>query len=250
MCGRFARRSTQQVLADWFGVDLEEMPWFIPTFNAAPQSTQPIVRLSRDTGAREFVLARWGLVPYWAKDAKVGYSTFNARAEELLSKPAFREAFKKRRCLIPADAFYEWQKIDVKTKRPHAIALRSGGPYAFAGLWESWKPESSKPESGTQESGKPRQDPPLQSFTIITTDPNEVTEKLHDRMPVILEPRDYIRWLEPGDPQRPPVDLLRPYPAEQMRAWPVSDRVGNVRNDDPALLNEAPPAPETPSLFS
>jgi putative SOS response-associated peptidase YedK len=238
MCGRFARRSTQEVLADWFGVPLEDIPWFIPTFNAAPQSTQPILRLDRDTGARVCALARWGLVPYWAKDQKVGYSTINARAEEVLSKPAFREAFKKRRCLIPADAFYEWQNANPakksKKKQPYAIALRSGEPYAFAGLWELWKP---------------KEGPPLESFTIITTDPNEVTEKIHDRMPVLLDPRDYDRWLDPGNPERPPTDLLRPYPAEKMHAWPVSERVGNVRNDDQALLAELPPVPENPGLF-
>jgi putative SOS response-associated peptidase YedK len=250
MCGRFARRSTQKILADWFGVPLGELPWFAPTFNAAPQSTQPIVRLSRDTAAREFLLARWGLVPSWARDAKFGYSTFNARAEDLLSKPAFRDAFKARRCLVPADAFYEWQRIDPKTKRPYAIALRSGEPYAFAGLWESWRPR----EGPRLDRGPQRQvfvaGVALESFTIVTTDPNELMEPLHDRMPVIVEPRDYDRWLDPGDPQRPPVDLLRPYPAEKMLAWPVGDRVGNVRNDDAALLYEAPPEPEhQPGLF-
>jgi putative SOS response-associated peptidase YedK len=238
MCGRFARRSTQEVLADWFGIPLEDMPWFIPTFNAAPQSTQPILRLDRDTGARACVLARWGLVPFWAKDTKVGYSTINARAEEVLSKPAFREAFKKRRCLVPADAFYEWQSASPakksKAKQPYAIALRSGEPYAFAGLWESWKP---------------KEGPPLESFTIITTDPNEVTAKIHDRMPVLLDPSDYDRWLDPGNSERLPTDLLRPYPAEKMRAWPISERVGNVRNDDPALLDETQPVPENPGLF-
>jgi putative SOS response-associated peptidase YedK len=234
MCGRFARRSTQEVLADWFGVPLEELPWFAPTFNAAPQSTQPVVRLNRDTGARQFALARWGLIPFWARDPKFGYSTINARAEEVLLKPAFREAFKQRRCLVPADAFYEWQSVDQKTKRPFAIALRSGTPCAFAGLWETWK------------SGR---DQPLESFTIITTDPNEVVEPLHDRMPVIVEPGDYARWLAASDPEQPPIDLLRPFPAEKMRAWPVSNRVGNVRNDDPALLEESEQVPGTPSLF-
>jgi putative SOS response-associated peptidase YedK len=133
MCGRFARRSTQEVLADWFGVELEDMPWFAPTYNAAPQSPQPVVRLSTETGKREFVLMRWGLVPYWANDAKFGFSTINARAEEAASKPAFREALKRRRCLVPADAFYEWQRIDPKKKQPFAFALRTGEPYAFRG---------------------------------------------------------------------------------------------------------------------
>ena len=239
MCGRFARRSTQKVLAGWFGVEMEDMPQFdsgfAPTFNAAPQSIQLIVRLSRDTGKREFALARWGLVPFWAKDAKFGYSTFNARAEEVVAKPAYREAFKKRRCLVPADAFYEWQKLDAKTKRPFAIALRSGEPYAFAGLWESWKPKDAEP---------------LETFTIVTTDPNAVTEKLHDRMPVILEPADYNRWLEASDPSRPPTNLLCPYPAEKMHAWPVGNRIGNVHNNDPDLLTPAQPEPESPSLFN
>jgi putative SOS response-associated peptidase YedK len=227
MCGRFARRSTQEVLADWFGVELEDMPWFAPSFNVAPQTTQPIVRLNRDRGDREFALLRWGLVPFWAKDAKFGYSTINARAEEAASKPAFREALKKRRCLVPADAFYEWMKPHAKLKIPYAIALTSGEPFALAGLWESWRP----PEG-----------PPLETFTVLTTDPNEVTEPFHNRMPVILEPKDFDRWLEPGDPARPPIHLLRPYPAERMRACPVSTRVGDVRNNDPALLEPVTPA--------
>ena len=226
MCGRVARRSTQEVLADWFGVELEDMPWFAPSFNVAPQSVQPVVRLNRDTGKREFALLRWGLIPFWAKDAKFGYSTINARAEEAASKPAYREALKKRRCMVPADAFYEWMKPNAKLKIPYAIALTSGEPCALAGLWESWRP----PEG-----------PPLETFTILTTDPNEVTEPFHNRMPVILEPKDYDRWLDPGDPARPPVDLLRPFPSEQMRAWQVSDRVGNVLNNDPALLEPVTP---------
>ena len=234
MCGRFARRSTQQVLADWFGVELEDMPWFAPSYNVAPQSVQPVVRLNRDSGGREFALMRWGLVPFWAKDAKFGYSTINARAEEAAAKPAYREAFKKRRCLVPADAFYEWQRIDKKTKHPYAFALKSGDPYALAGLWDRWQPKEGAA---------------LETFTILTTDPNALMEPIHNRMPVILEPRDYPRWLDPGGLDsgnwgRPPVDLLRPYPAEKMAAWPVSERVGNVRNNDPELLESGQSSPE------
>jgi len=235
MCGRFARKSTQEVLADWFGVDLEDMPWFAPTYNAAPQSTQPVVRLKRDTPGREIALARWGLVPYWAADPKVGYTTFNARAEEVATKPMFREAMKRRRCLVPADAFYEWQKLGPKRRKAFAAALGSGEPYAFAGLWERWKPKEGEP---------------LDSFSIITTDPNELMAPVHDRMPVILEPKDYDRWLDPGDPERLPVDLLRAYPAEKMRIWPVSDRVGKVRNDEPALLDRNDSETGTASLFA
>jgi putative SOS response-associated peptidase YedK len=222
MCGRFARKSTQKILSDFFAIPLEEMPWFAPTFNAAPQSVQPVVRLNRDSGAREIALLRWGLVPPWAKDAKAGYSTINARAEELADKPMYREAFRKRRCLIPADAFYEWQKVDAKTRQPYAFALAADQPYAFAGLWETWKPRDAEP---------------LETFTIVTTDPNELVERVYNRMPVILDPGDYGRWLDPGDPARLPSDLLRPLPAERMVSWPVSDRVGNVRNNDAQLLD-------------
>ena len=227
MCGRFARKSTQDLLAEWFDLELEEMPWFAPSYNAAPQSFQPVVRLNRDTGRREVALLRWGLVPFWAKDAKIGLNTINARGEEAATKPAFREAVKKRRCLVPADAFYEWQKLDSKTKQPFAIALKSGMPYAFAGLWESWSP----PAGGT-----------LETFTILTTNPNKLMEPIHNRMPVIVEPQNYERWLDVGNPAQPPVDLLRPYPAEDLRAWPVGQQVGNVRNNSPQLLDEA----ETP----
>lgn len=224
MCGRFARKSTQDLLAEWFGIELEDMPWFAPSYNVAPQSVQPVVRQNRDTGKREFALLRWGLVPFWAKDAKFGYSTINARAEEAASKPAFREALKKRRCLVPADAFYEWQRLDKKTKRPFAFGMRSGEPYALAGLWEKWQ-------------GKDKE--ALETFTILTTDPNELMEPVHNRMPVILEPKDYDRWLGSDPAERPPVELMRPFPAEQMRSWPVSDRVGNVRNNDAELLEPA-----------
>jgi putative SOS response-associated peptidase YedK len=223
MCGRFVRHSSQAEFAGWFGVEAETMPGFAPSYNVAPQSVQPVVRLNRDTDRREFALLRWGLVPFWAKEATIGYSTINARAEEAATKPAFREALKKRRCLVPADAFYEWKRLDKKTKHPFAIALRSGEPCAFAGLWERWLPKEGDP---------------LESFTILTTDPNELMEPIHNRMPVILEPRDYGRWLDTSDPARPPVDLMRPFPAEKMMAWPVSDRVGTVRNNDEHLLEQ------------
>lgn len=201
---------------------MEDMPFFAPSYNVAPQSTQPVVRLNADTGKPEFALMRWGLVPYWAKDPKVGYTTINARAEEVTDKPLYRDAVKRRRCLVPADVFYEWKKLEGK-KKPFAFGLRSGEPYAFAGLWERWKPKKGEP---------------LETFTILTTDPNEIAEHVHDRMPVILDPKDYERWMEPGDSTRLPVDLLRPFPAEKMRSWPVHERVGNVRNDEADLLKE------------
>jgi putative SOS response-associated peptidase YedK len=152
----------------------------------------------------------------------MGVSTINAKAETVATAPAFREAFKARRCLVPADAFYEWQKIHAKTKQPFAIGMKDGSPYAFAGLWERWR------DPATRE--------PLEAFTVITTDPNELLEPLHNRMPVIIQRKDYDPWLTPGDPERPPVDLLRPFPAEQMTAWKVDRKVGNVKNDTPDCI--------------
>jgi putative SOS response-associated peptidase YedK len=175
------------------------------------------VQLSRETGQRELTVMRWGLVPYWSKDSKVGFSTINAKAETITTSPAFREAMKRRRCLVPADWFYECKKIDAKTKQPFAIALQGGSLFAFAGLWERWKDEA------TGEA--------LETYTVITTDPNELMQSLHNRMPVILHRQDYERWLAPADASRLPVDLLRPFPAEEMKAWRVSSDVGNVCNN-------------------
>jgi putative SOS response-associated peptidase YedK len=142
--------------------------------------------------------------------------------------PAFREPFKRRRCLVPADAFYEWQKLDAKHKQPFAIALSSGEPYGFAGVWDRWKDPASREW--------------LETFSIITTDPNQVVAALHNRMPVIIERKNYARWLGGSNAAQPPLDLLRPFPAEQMIAWKVGKVVGNVRNDAAQLLE--PPTPE------
>jgi putative SOS response-associated peptidase YedK len=177
---------------------------------------------------REIALMRWGLIPYWSKDAKIAYSTINAKAETVATAPAFREAFKRRRCLVPADAFYEWQKLDPKNKQPFAIALSSGEPYGFAGVWDRWRDPASREW--------------LDTFSILTTDPNQVVAPLHNRMPVIIERKNYARWLGGSNMTQPPLDLLRPFPAEQMVAWKVDKAVGNVRNDAAQLLE--PPAPE------
>lgn len=169
---------------------------------------------------REIALLRWGLVPFWAKDEKISYSTFNARGEEVATKPAFKEAFKARRCLVLADGFYEWKKIDAKTKQPYRFTLGNGGPFAFAGLWERW---TRGPE-------------PIESFTIITTAANELVAEIHYRMPVILDPSDYDTWLRAKDPAEAQ-SLLKPFPADRMKAYPVSSRVGNVKNNDPQLID-------------
>lgn len=209
-----------------------------PSFNVAPQSFQPVVRLNSETGQRELIPMRWGLVPYWSKDSKASFSTINAKSETVATSPAYREAWKSHRCLVPAEWFYEWQKVDEKTKQPYAIALRSDEMFAFAGLWETWKDKATGQK--------------LRTFTVLTTDPNELMEPIHNRMPVILARRDYGRWMAPTDPAHLPIDLLRPYPAQEMKAWKVGKEVGNTRNNDPSLIEpvkEEAKRSFTPSLF-
>jgi len=222
MCGRYYRRSDKQQIAEAFRLGLPTTFEILPSFNVCPQSFQPIVRLDEESGERELTQARWGLVPFWAKDPKIAYNTINAKAETLSTSPAFREALKRRRCLVPLDGFYEWEPSGGKTKQPYAVSLTSGRLFGVAGLWDRWKDKA----SGEW----------LDTFTVITTDPNEVMEPFHNRMPVILRPEDFERWMEPGDPARLPVDLLRPYPAEEMTAWKVGAAVGNVRNDHAGLI--------------
>jgi putative SOS response-associated peptidase YedK len=172
-------------------------------------------------------LLHWGLIPSWAKDAKIAASLINARSETLAEKPAFRTALARRRCLVLADGFYEWKK-EGKQKLPYCFELANQQPFAFAGLWERWR--------GPQGSDGP----PLESCTIVTTTANDLCRPIHERMPVILEPADYDLWLDPAvnDSQRL-LPLLAPYAADEMQTRPVNPRVNNVRNDDPSLL-EAP----------
>jgi putative SOS response-associated peptidase YedK len=230
MCGRYVRRSDKQKLAEAFHLG-KLPPDFVlaPDYNVAPKTFQPIIRLNAETGERELTQMRWGLIPYWSKDDKIAFKTTNARAETVATNNVFKEAFKRRHCLVPADLFYEWQNLNPadekrKNTQPYAIGRKDGEPMAFAGLWESWIDK--------------RDGKPLETFTIITTDPNALMEPLHDRMPVILPRSDYDRWLAPVDPVRPPVDLLRPHAAEEMKAWKVDKAVGNVRNVGPELCME------------
>jgi putative SOS response-associated peptidase YedK len=236
MCGRYYRRSDKQKIAEAFHirVDLARVTLDTADYNVAPTTFQPVIRNDKETGERELVLMRWGLVPHFTKklsDVK-GVSTINARAESIMKTGMWRVPFQRRRCLVPADGFYEWKKLDPKTKQPYAFAIADGEPFAFAGLWDAWK----DPKGGGW----------LQSYSIITTEANELMEPVHNRMPVILKPADYTRWLA-RDPRSTqglghgdlPIDLLRPYDADAMKAAPCNPKVGNVRNNGPEMLNSA-----------
>lgn len=220
MCGRFALTTPAAIIAEHFellDLDQLELP---PRFNIAPTQTLPVVRLAQD-GTRELAAARWGLIPAWAKDPAIGNRLINARAEGVGDKPAFRNAFRRRRCLVPATGFYEWRCLEQR-KQPYFIGRRDGGLFAMAGLWERWQGTDAEP---------------VDSYTILTTAANAVVEPLHDRMPVILATQDYDLWL--GHAPAPAEDLsalLRPYPAELMRAYAVSTRVNSPRNDGPQCL--------------
>jgi putative SOS response-associated peptidase YedK len=224
MCGRVVQKTPLSEIRVLFET-VNPIPNAAPTYNGAPTDTLPVVRLDRD-GRRSLDLLRWGLVPYWAKDIKIGVRCINAMAETGATKPAFRDAFARgQRCIVPVDAFYEWQKIGAG-KQPYAIVGADGLPLAMAGLWERWKDRASGDT--------------VQTFTIITTTPNDLCGAIHDRMPVILPREKWATWLV----EREATDdelrwmILRPYPAELMRAYPVGSQVGNVRNNEPALLDE------------
>lgn len=218
MCGRFTLLTPAETLAEQF--HLPDVPSLTPRYNVAP--TQPVaaVRQSPGNGERELALLRWGLIPSWAKDADIGARMINARSETVAQKPAFRAAFRQRRCLVLADGFYEWQRL-ARGKQPFYIRLRDGSPFAFAGLWEHW----AGPDGA------------VESCTLLTTEPNDLIRSLHNRMPVILAPEDYDLWLDPGVREVELLHpLLRPHPPEDMIAYPVGLWVNNPKNDGPQCI--------------
>jgi putative SOS response-associated peptidase YedK len=217
MCGRYSITTAPEAMRRLFRFE-NAAPDLQPRYNAAPTDKLPVVRLDRD-GRRELAVLRWGLIPFWAKDEKIGFRSINARAESVATAPAFREAFQHRRCLVPVNGFYEWKRLPDGGKQPYHIGMRDGSPFALAGLWERWK-------KGAQ---------PIESFTIITGEPNSLTAALHDRMPVILEPDHWDAWLTAKDTAAP-LTMLQPFPAQLMVAYPVSPKVGNVKNDTPDLV--------------
>lgn len=213
MCGRFTLTLSPDDLAEFFG--LSKVQSFGPRYNIAP--SQEVVAIRVEEGKRKLDLLRWGLIPFWAEDSKIGYRTINARAETVHKSPAFRAAFRGRRCIIPADSFYEWDHRAV-TRQPYRIVRVDGKPLAFAGLWEHWEENEGKAV--------------IESCTIVTTDASDLVIKLHARMPVILEPSDLDLWL---DPEEKGIDrlnsLLHPIDPGTLTMYPVSTYVNKATNE-------------------
>ncbi len=218
MCGRFTLHHPEEEVAEGFGVQQLFSP-LAPRYNIAP--SQPVAVVLEEEGRRCLDAYKWGLVPFWAKDPKIGARMINARAETLAEKPSFRAALTRRRCLIPADGFYEWKK-EGDARRPFHIRLRSEEPFPFAGLYEEWQaPDGS----------------PLRTCTIITVEPNPLMAQIHNRMPAILDPDAREAWLDPALKDAPGLlQLLKPYPEKEMEAFPVSRRVNAPTFDDPACI--------------
>ena len=221
MCGRLIQMTAGEPLAEWF--ELPAIPAVTPRYNLAPSQPVGVIRVAAE-GQREWVALRWGLVPAWSPEPRTAYSTFNARAETVADKPTYRHAFRRRRCLIPADGFYEWRRVG-KRKQPYCIAPTDDELFAFAGLWERWE----------------RDETVVESCTIVVTTANATIAPLHDRMPVILARADEALWLDPAltDPAilQP---LLVPCAPERLRVWPVGTAVNRPSSEGPDLMTPLP----------
>jgi len=222
MCGRYAFFSPAEAVRRTF--ELADLPDLEPRYNVAPTQDVAAVRAGPE-GRRAFAMLHWGLVPKWAKERAIGNRMINARSETLAEKPSFRDAFRKRRCLVLADGWYEWQPAP-GGKQPYFIRLKDTGPFAFAGLWERWH----DPANGST----------LESCTIVTTDAAESVRKIHDRMPVVLDRSDWDRWIDTAFSDTDKLsELLRPFDPKALEAWPVSRAVNAPKNQGPALIESA-----------
>ena len=221
MCGRFVLKTSPDELARRFEV-AAPLPNFPPNWNAGPGQDLPVLRFNPKTRLRQLDPIRWGFVPLWAKDLASGYKSINARSESIATNGMFKDAFRERRCLIPADAFYDWQAIG-QAKRPYAIAMADRELFSMAGVWDRWK----DPANGLW----------IRTFAIITTAANALCAPLHERMPAILDPDHHAAWLGEGEVEPGSLAaMLRPYDPTRMTVWPVSAAVGNVKNNGPELL--------------
>jgi putative SOS response-associated peptidase YedK len=230
MCGRYTLKTPAGALVEHFAVDphaIGQLSLFGPRYNVAPTQAVPVIRLrAAEDGVPRRTLdwLRWGFVPSWSKQPPTGRPLINARSESVADKPSFRTAFRRRRCLVPADGFYEW-RTEGRHKQPFYIRRPDGLPFAFAGIWEAWHGDDV--------------DAPLESFAILTTRANRLMADLHDRMPVILAPNDYAAWLEPGEDEARQAELLQlcePAPDDELVADPVSPRVNKPQYDDPQCI--------------
>ena len=216
MCGRYRLSRRKQLVDEYFDSVSDEPDW-APRYNIAPTQPAPVIRQHPKEPVRQLSLMRWGLIPSWAKDSSGAAQMINARSETASTKPAFRDALKSRRCLIPADGFYEWMRTG-KTKQPYCFEVNDGQLFAFAGIWDRWKDPSGQW---------------VKTCSILTTPPNAVTSPVHDRMPGILDPDSYDLWLDPRMTNLAAAsELLKPYDARLMRCYPVSARINRVANDD------------------
>ncbi len=220
MCGRFTITTALDEILEHFAISNEiDQDFYQPSFNVAP--SQNVLSVINDGESNRLVYFRWGLIPTWAKDKNIGYKMINARAETLTEKPSYRNAYKKRRCIIVADSFYEWKRIDDKTKIPMLIKLKSNELFGLAGLWETWKSN----------------DETIHSCTIITTKPNELVADIHDRMPVILKPQAEQTWLAPSITDTNQLNsLLIPFDTNSMEAYQVSPLVNSPKNNSMDLI--------------
>jgi putative SOS response-associated peptidase YedK len=234
MCGRYRLSRRKQLVEEYFDTESDEPEW-TPRYNIAPSQPVPVIRQNPKEPRREFSLMRWGLIPSWAKDASVAARMINARSETAGTKPAFRDPLANRRCLIPADGFYEWVRTG-KVKQPYCFEVNDGQLFAFAGIWDRWRDSNSNT---------------VETCSILTTIPNAVTSAVHDRMPVILDPDSYDIWLDPGMRDLTTAsELLKPYDAHLMRCYPISTRINRVVYDDAECSAPVELAQVQNSLFS
>jgi putative SOS response-associated peptidase YedK len=233
MCGRYRLSRRKQLVEEYFDVSADIDDWS-PSYNIAPTQLAPVIRQHPKEPRRDLSLIRWGLIPSWSKDASGAARMINARSETVHSLPSFRDAIKLRRCLIPADGFYEWKRTGVG-KQPYCFEVNDGDLFAFAGLWDRWR------DAGGQW---------IRSFSVLTTTANSLTSAVHDRMPVILNKNDYDRWLDPGMTKVEAVsELLTPFDGRLMRSFPVSPRINQVANDDEACSVPVEFSEPQPGLF-
>ena len=244
MCGRYQRRSDKQRIAEAFqlgtldDLDLNADPSLelalAPNYNASPGTMQPVVIWDDDLGMRRLRMMHWRFLPPFCTDPKkLKLDTIHASAEKLLSSGIWKKSFLYRRCLIPADSFVEWKRVSAKIRLPFLFAMKTDEPFGIAGIWQHWR----SPEGETE----------LDTFAVVTVEPNEMVHDFtdHDRMPLLVKRQDYARWLQGGDVEQPPVDLLRPFDSDQMKAWQVGTRINSVRNNDPSLIEPCEAGPET-----